>query len=103
MSTSRIEGPPAVFARNVQVTGDRLVVDLDDGRTLSVPLSWYPRLAHASASERSHWELIGRGLGIHWPDLDEDLSVDVLIDVRPVNAVAIRPDLKVLSLRWRRL
>ena|SRR5438046_591668 len=79
MSTSRIEGPPTVFARNVQVTGGRLVVDLDDGRTLSVPLSWYPRLAHASASERSHWELIGRGLGIHWPDLDEDLSVDGLL------------------------
>ena len=79
MSTSRIERPPTVLARHVQVTGDRLVVDLDDGRTLSVPLSWYPRLAHGSASELSHWELVGQGLGIHWPDLDEDLSVDGLL------------------------
>jgi hypothetical protein len=63
----------------VTVTEDALVVDLVDGRTVSVPLSWYPRLAHGTSAERSNWRLIGRGEGIHWPDLDEDISVAGLL------------------------
>ena len=62
-----------------EVTDDALLVELVDGRTLSVPLLWYPRLAHATAAERGNWRLIGRGAGIHWPDLDEDVSVDNLL------------------------
>jgi hypothetical protein len=50
-----------------------------DGRTLTVPLAWYPRLAHGRPEERANWRLIGRGEGIHWPDLDEDISVDGLL------------------------
>jgi len=57
------------------VTEDALVVDLVDGRTVSVPLPWYPRLAHGTPAERANWRLIGRGEGVHWPDLDEDISV----------------------------
>jgi hypothetical protein len=74
MSTSPSE-LRAALAQHVAVTDDTLVVDLVDGRTVSVPLSWYPRLAHGTPSERANWRLIGRGEGIHWPDLDEDLSV----------------------------
>lgn len=82
MSSSRIEIGRA-GAINVSVTDDALVVDLVDGRTVSVPLAWYPRLAHGSTSERDDWELIGRGEGIHWPQLDEDISVDGLLAGRP--------------------
>jgi hypothetical protein len=67
----------------VSVTEESLTVELADGRTLSVPLAWYPRLVHGSPSERGHWQLIGDGEGIHWPDLDEDLSVDGLLLGRP--------------------
>ncbi len=70
-------------AQTVIVTDDSLTVDLTDGRTLSVPLAWYPRLAHATPQERNHWRLIGDGEGIHWPDLDEDLSVEGLLLGRP--------------------
>lgn len=61
------------------MTDDSMVVDLVDGRTLSIPLAWYPRLFHATAEERSKWRLIGRGEGIHWDDLDEDISVEGLL------------------------
>jgi hypothetical protein len=67
----------------VVVTEDALSVSLTDGRTLSVPLTWYPRLWHGTAEERSHWGLIGDGRGIHWPDLDEDISVEGLLEGRP--------------------
>ena len=67
------------LAQNVTVTDDALVIDLIDGRTVSVPLAWYPRLAQGTAEERAHWRLIGRGEGIHWPDLDEDISVAGLL------------------------
>jgi hypothetical protein len=70
-------------AHAVSVTDDSLTVDLIDGRTLSVPLAWYPRLAHGTLDERNHWQLIGDGEGIHWPDLDEDLSVEGLLLGRP--------------------
>ena len=65
------------------VTEDTLQVELSDGRTTSVPLAWYPRLVHATQEERNNWELIGEGQGIHWSDLDEDLSIEGLIAGRP--------------------
>ena len=67
------------FARNVRVTTDSLIVELRDGRVVSVPLAWYPRLAEGSVRERREWQLIGPGIGIHWPALDEDISVDGLL------------------------
>jgi hypothetical protein len=82
MSTSPSELRPPL-AQNVVVSDDTLIVDLVDGRTVSVPLSWYPRLVHGTREERSHWRLIGRGEGIHWPDLDEDISVAGLLAGRP--------------------
>lgn len=78
MSTSGVTTEPAAVT-NVKVTSDALVVELRDGRVLSVPLAWYPRLVAASAGERRHWELIGPGIGIHWPLIDEDVSVDALL------------------------
>jgi hypothetical protein len=63
------------MAEGVQATKDTLGVELRDGRTISVPLAWFPRLFHASAVERGNWRLIGRGQGIHWEALDEDISV----------------------------
>jgi hypothetical protein len=66
-------------ARTLSVTEESLTVELADGRTLSVPLAWYPRLVHGTPAERNHWRLIGDGEGIHWPDLDEDLSVEGLL------------------------
>jgi len=59
---------------NVHCTDDCVVVDLADGRTISVPLAFYPRLLHATRHQRSNWQLAGGGYGIHWPDIDEDLS-----------------------------
>jgi hypothetical protein len=64
---------------NLVVTEDTLTVDLNDGRTLSVPLAWFPRLLHGSPEERRNWRLIGKGHGIHWEDLDEDISVEGLL------------------------
>ena len=66
-------------AQHVTVTEDSLVVDLNDGRSISAPVVWYPRLLNGTPGERNNWRLIGDGEGIHWPDLDEDLSVDSLI------------------------
>ena len=66
-------------AQSVAVSDDTLSVDLVDGRTISVPTALYPRLAHANPMERSRWRLIGQGEGIHWPDLDEDISVESLL------------------------
>ena len=69
-------------AQRVSLTEDELVVELIDGRTITVPVTWYPRLAHGSQAERAHWRLIGEGEGIHWPDLDEDISVEGLLGGR---------------------
>jgi len=66
-------------ARAVRLTEDSLVVDLADGRTVSVPLAWYPRLLQGSPEERANHRLIGEGEGIHWPDLDEDVSVENIL------------------------
>ncbi len=82
MSTLPSE-PRSALAQQVTLTEDTLVVDLVDGRTVSVPLLWYPRLAHGTPAERANWRLIGRGEGIHWPDLDEDISVAGLLAGRP--------------------
>ena len=70
-------------AEEVRVTDDTLTVDLADGRSISVPLAWYPRLVHATPRERSNWRLVGKGQGIHWQDLDEDVSVEGLLAGRP--------------------
>lgn len=67
----------------VRVTEDTLSVDLSDGRTISVPLAWFPRLVHATPSERNNWRLIGKGHGIHWEDIDEDISVEGLLAGNP--------------------
>ena len=72
-----------VSAQNVQVTDDALIVDLSDGRTVSIPLAWFPRLLHGKPEERNKWRLIGEGEGIHWPDLDEDISVENLLLGKP--------------------
>jgi len=78
MSTS-----PSEFVRplavDVEVSEDTLTVHLADGRSIVVPVIWYPRLADGTSQERAHWELIGSGHGVHWPDLDEDISVEALL------------------------
>ena len=84
MSTSASEFSIPV-ATNVAVTESTLSVDLSDGRTITAPLSWYPRLDHATPAERATWELIGKGHGIHWPDVDEDISVQGLLAGKPSN------------------
>lgn len=67
------------FARDVRVTEDTLHVDLSDGRSISVPVAWYPRLLHAGPQERTAWRLIANGRGIHWKSIDEDISVEGLL------------------------
>jgi Protein of unknown function (DUF2442) len=68
-------------ARHVSFGEDTLIVDLEDGRQIAVPLAWFPRLVAAGDGQRSKWELVGRGIGIHWPDVDEDISVENLLGV----------------------
>jgi hypothetical protein len=68
---------------DVTVTDDSLTVDLADGRTVLVPVEWYPRLARGTPQEQINWRLIGRGAGIHWPDLDEDISLENLLLGQP--------------------
>ena len=70
-------------AERVIVAEDTLSVDLGDGRTISVPLAWFPRLLQSTPEERNNWRLIGRGRGIHWEDIDEDISVEGLLAGRP--------------------
>ncbi|MCP4545467.1 MAG: DUF2442 domain-containing protein [bacterium] len=82
MSTSTTE-PQNPLADDVEVTEEALKVDLADGRTIFVPTSWYLRLYHGTLEERRNWRLIGRGEGIHWPDLDEDISVRNLLLGKP--------------------
>jgi len=72
-----------VAGEDVRVTADALLVELSDGRTITAPLAWFPRLLHGTAKERNHWRFIGRGEGIHWPDLDEDISVEGLVLGKP--------------------
>jgi len=82
MSTLAIEAD-IPSALDVTVSNDTLSVELSDGRTISVPLAWYPRLAHAAPDERDSWRLIGNGHGIHWPGVDEDISVEGLLAGKP--------------------
>ncbi len=82
MHTSAVDISVPV-AETVKVTEDTLTVELSDGRSLSVPLAWFPRLVHATPSERKSWRLIGRGHGIHWSELDEDISVEGLLAGKP--------------------
>jgi hypothetical protein len=77
MSSSVVEVDP--LAQDVRVTESELIVPLIDGRTISVPLAWFPRLLHATADQRNCFEIIGDGEGIHWPDIDEDISVAGLL------------------------
>lgn len=69
--------------KDVRVTEETLSVDLMDGRTIAVPLAWYPRLSTATAEQRAHWQVCGGGYGIHWPDVDEDLSTEGLLRGAP--------------------
>jgi hypothetical protein len=82
MNSSAVD-QKAVLATKVTVTDDTLSVELSDGRTIAVPASWYPRLAHAMPKERRSWQLIASGRGIHWPNLDEDISVANLLNGQP--------------------
>ena len=69
--------------KDVRVTDDAISVDLFDGRTITVPLTWYPRLLHAMPKQRANWRIAGAGYGIHWPDIDEDLSTQGLLQGAP--------------------
>ncbi len=82
MSSTTVEAREALATR-VDTSDDTLSVELADGRTISVPLAWFPRLAHATSRERGIWRLIGGGLGIHWPAIDEDISVANLLAGQP--------------------
>lgn len=74
---------------DVQVSEDNLSVSLRDGRVISVPLAWYPRLLHASSAQRNNWEISGGGYGIHWPEVDEDLSTEGLLRGSPAPRPAV--------------
>ena len=75
---------------DVRVTDDAISVDLFDGRTITVPLAWYPRLLHAAPEQRANWCISGAGYGIHWPDIDEDLSTQGLLHGAPAPRGAAR-------------
>ncbi|RIK65127.1 MAG: DUF2442 domain-containing protein [Planctomycetota bacterium] len=81
MSTSEIS--PGQKVKDVRCTDDELTVDLADGRTITVPLAWYPRLLHATPAQRAKWQVSGGGYGIHWPEIDEDLSTEGLLRGAP--------------------
>jgi len=81
---------PGERVRDVRVTEDTLAVDLIDGRTIIVPLAWFPRLLDATPEQRSHWKISGAGYGIHWPDADEDLSTEGLLRGAPAAAEPAR-------------
>ena len=70
-------------AEHIVISEDTLTAELSDGRTISIPLAWYPRLAHGTIAERNNWRMIGLGQGVNWPDLDEDISVESLLAGRP--------------------
>ena len=82
MSTSAVE-IHVPNAESVTITDDALTVALSDGRTLSVPLAWFPRLLHATLEERDKWRFIGKGQGIHWEGIDEDISIENLLAGKP--------------------
>ena len=77
MITLTLETEP--IAKQITVTNEKLIVDLADGRSLSIPLEWYPRLVHASPKERQNWEILGDGYAIEWIDLDEHIGIEGLL------------------------
>ena len=79
MSTSAVRPPDRPRAQSLEFIPDAFVVHLEDGRSLTVPIEWFPRLRDAADEQRTHWELIGAGFGFHWPELDEDISVAGLL------------------------
>jgi hypothetical protein len=74
--------------QTVRIDSERLTVDLMDGRTISVPIAWYPRLLNATPEQRARWTIAGGGYGIHWPEIDEDLSTEGLLRGAPAPAAA---------------
>ena len=89
MSTlERVSEPLAV---GLVVTENDLIVSLADGRSLSVPIAWYPRLANATPEQRQNWKILGPGVCFHWPDVDEDLSVEGMLLGAPAPGVRSRP------------
>ena len=79
MNISRTVSPTTTLAETVHFTEDALVVALSDGREVSVPLEWFPRLRNATQEQRENWRLIARGVGIHWEDVDEDIAVTTIL------------------------
>ena len=75
---------------DVRVTDDTISVDLFDGRMITVPLAWYPRLLHATPAQRANWRIAGAGYGVHWPEVDEDLSAQGLLQGAPAPRVAAK-------------
>jgi hypothetical protein len=88
MSTSEPKAGERVL--DVRVTEDTISVDLYDGRTITAPLAWFPRLLHATSEQRANWRVAGAGYGIHWPDIDEDLSTQGLLRGSPAPRGAVR-------------
>ena len=84
------EPRPGERVKDVRFTEDTMAVDLLDGRTIIVPLVWYPKLLEASAEQRRNWKISGAGYGIHWPDFDEDLSTEGLLRGAPAAAEPVR-------------
>ncbi len=83
---------------DVNITDDELSVRLMDGRTITVPLAWYPRLLNATPAQRKHWEIAGGGFGLHWPDVDEDLSTEGLLRGAPAPDGKVRRSQKTLRI-----
>ena len=92
---------PGQRVKNVRCTQATLRVDLLDGRTIIVPLAWYPRLLHATPQQRAKWKIAGGGYGIHWPDVDEDLSVEGLLRGLPAPRVTAQVPSKAAPARPR--
>ncbi len=88
MNVSEVK--PGERVKDVHFTEDTLAVDLVDGRTIIVPLAWYPRLLEATAEQRLNWRISGAGYGIHWPDIDEDLSTEGLLRGAPAAPEPVR-------------
>ena len=82
------QSSPGERVKDVRFTDDLLIVDLADGRTISAPIAWYPRLLHASPEQRRNWRIGGGGFGIHWPDVDEDISTQGLLRGLPARRPA---------------
>ena len=79
MNTLSVVSPTSVLALDVRFTDDAMTVTLSDGREVSVPLEWFPRLRDATPKQRKNWRLIAKGIGIHWEDVDEDIAVSTLL------------------------